>query len=256
MRDPSKTLIKTPFFMNQSNQNNFPQHIAIIPDGNRRWAREKGVSPWRGHYEGVKALERILNAADELDVFCFSFWGASVDNILERSKRETAVLKELFGINFGRLLKQKRIFEKEIRVNVLGEWRKYFPARIRKPIEELVETTKKHDKFFLNFFIMYDGRIEMVEAIKKIVAQKGRDKNLKITPELIKSSLYAAELPPVDLVIRTGVEGDPHNSAGFMMWDTAYSQLYFTKTLWPDFREKEFMEAIESYGKRERRMGA
>ncbi len=242
--------------MQQIKQDNLPKHIVVIPDGNRRWAREKGLNSWRGHYEGVKALEKILDATDNLDIFCFSFWGASVDNILERSKREAAVLKELFIIHFARLLKQRRIFEKEIRVNVFGEWQKYFPAKVKEPMGELINATKEYNNFFLNFFIMYDGRIEMVETIKKIVALSGRDKNLEITPELIKSNLYTFGLPPVDLVIRTGVEGDPHNSAGFMMWDTAYSQLYFTKTLWPDFGEKEFLKAIESYQKRERRMGA
>lgn len=235
---------------------NLPKHVAIIPDGNRRWAKNKGFISWRGHYEGVKRFIEVANKADELDVFCLSFWGASADNILERSKKEVMVLKELFKVHFGKLLKNKRIFEKKIRVNIFGEWNKHFSPRIRKPMEELIEKTRKHDKFFLNFFIMYDGRIEMIEAIKKIAELARQEKNLKITPELVKKNLYTAELPPVDLVIRTGAQGDPHNSAGFMMWDTSYSQLYFTDVLWPYFGAEEFERALDNYAERERRKGA
>ena len=175
---------------------------------------------------------------------------------MTRSKKEVMVLKELFRIQFGKLLKNRRIFEKEIRINIFGEWNNHFSPRIRKPMEELIEKTKKHNKFFLNFFIMYDGKIEMVETIKKIAGLARRDKNLKITPELVKKNLYTAGLPPVDLVIRTGVQGDPHNSAGFMMLETSYSQLYFTDVLWPDFDAGEFEKALKNYAKRERRKGA
>jgi undecaprenyl diphosphate synthase len=240
--------------MDMKNEN-LPKHVAIIPDGNRRWARKKDLIPWRGHYEGVKRFIEVANKADELDIFCLSFWGASADNILERSKTEVTILMELFRIHFGRLLKNKRIFEKEIRVNIFGEWEKHFSTRVKNPMREIIEKTKKHNKFFLNFFIMYDGRIEMVEAIKKIVDLGKKNKNLKITQDLIKENIYTAELPPVDIVIRTGAEGDPHNSAGFMMWETSYSQLYFTDVLWPDFGAEEFEKALENYAKRERRKG-
>lgn len=235
---------------------NLPRHVAIIPDGNRRWARSKNLSPWRGHYEGVKAFEKIAKLADELGLEYFSFWGASIDNILKRSKKEVAVLQELFRVHFGRLLKNKRIHGKETRVNIFGRWQDYFSARVKKPMAEIVEATKNYDNFFLNFFIMYDGVDEMVETIKKIVRQSKDQPNLKVTPELIKNNLFTKDLPPVDLLIRTGINGDPHNSAGFMMWDTAYSQLYFTETLWPAFSEKEFIGVLENYAKRERRMGA
>jgi undecaprenyl diphosphate synthase len=122
-------------------------------------------------------------------------------------------------------------------------------------MEELIKKTKKHNKGFLNFFIMYDGRIEMTEAVRRISELAKKDKNLKITVELVKEGLYTAELPFVDFVIRTGAEGDPHNSAGFMMWDTSYSQLYFTDVLWPDFGAEEFEKALRNYAGRERRRG-
>ena len=102
---------------------------------------------------------------------------------------------------------------------------------------------------------MYDGREEMIEAIRKIVKKSKAEPNIKITPELIKENLFTKDLPLVDFLIRTGVEGDPHNSAGFMMWDTSYSQLYFTETTWPDFKEKKLIEALRDYERRERRLG-
>lgn len=242
--------------MNNIKKENLPKHIVIIPDGNRRWAKRKGLHPWQGHREGVKTFEEILDLIDKLDIHCFSFWGASKDNILKRGKTEVAVLLELFRLHFSRLLKHKRIYEKEIRVNIFGEWQKYLAARIKKPMLEIMEKTKNYNKFFLNFFIMYDGREEMAETIKKIAKKSKNEPGLKITQELIKGNLYTKDLPAVDFLIRTGVEGDPHNSAGFMMWDTSYSQLYFTETTWPDFKEKKLMEALEDYKRRERRLGA
>jgi undecaprenyl diphosphate synthase len=238
------------------NTKNLPKHLAIIPDGNRRWAKRKGLHPWLGHREGAKNLEKVLDLIDKLDIFCFSFWAASKDNILKRDKKEVAMLLELFRTYFSRLLKHKRIYEKKVRVNIFGEWQKHFPARVKKPLEQIVEATKNHNGFFLNFFIMYDGREEMIGAIKKIVKQGKEQPNLKITADLIKNNLYTKGLPEVDFLIRTGVEGDPHNSAGFMMWDTSYSQLYFTETTWPAFDNKKLLEALRDYAKRERRKGA
>jgi undecaprenyl diphosphate synthase len=242
--------------MDSIKKENLPKHIVIIPDGNRRWAKKKGLRPWLGHKEGVKTFEEILHLVDKLDIYCFSFWGASKDNILKRNKAEVAILLELFRIHFSRLLKNKRIYEKGIRVSIFGEWEKHLSARIKKPMLELMEKTEKFDKFFLNFFIMYDGREEMAEAIKKIAKQSKEKPGFKITQKLIKENLYTRDLPAVDFLIRTGVEGDPHNSAGFMMWDTSYSQLYFTETTWPDFKKDKLIEVLKDYEKRERRLGS
>ncbi len=233
-----------------------PKHVVIIPDGNRRWARARNKNPWKGHYEGAKAVETILNVADRLDLKCVSIWTSSADNILKRSKIEVAVLLEIFRANFSRFLNYKRIHEKKVRVNIFGRWQEHFPKRVKKPLEKIIEETKNYNSYLLNFFMVYDGIDEMIEVVRRIVDQSKKDLRLKITTETIKKNLFTKDLPPVDLVVRTGVEGDPHNSAGFMMWDTAYSQLYFTETLWPDFGEEEFLKALEDYERRERRMGA
>lgn len=238
------------------NKESLPSHLVIIPDGNRRWAKKRGLHPWFGHRAGAKALEKILKIVDELDIFCFSFWAASRDNILKRSKKEVSFLLELFRINFNRLLKEKRIYEKKMKVNFFGDWQKYFPVRVKSPMEKLIEATKNYHDYFLNFFIMYDGQEEMLEAIRKIVKKSKGQPQLKITEQTLKENLLTKELPPVDFLIRTGVDNDPHWSAGFMMWDCAYSQFYFTKTFWPAFGQEEFLKALKDYQKRERRFGA
>ncbi|MBI4709379.1 MAG: di-trans,poly-cis-decaprenylcistransferase [Candidatus Portnoybacteria bacterium] len=233
-----------------------PKHIAIIPDGNRRWAKKKGFLPWVGHRFGVKSLEQILKAADDLNISCLTIWGGSYDNLTKRPEKETKFLKEIYRLHFKRLLKNKNIYKKKVRVDVFGRWQEVLSERVKKPIIEAIEKTKSHDQHFLNFLIGYNGTDEMMDSIKKIAKSARKEANLEITPELVKANLWTKNLPPVDLVIRTGVEGDPHNSNGFMMWDTSDSQFYFTETLWPDFSQEEFQEAIESYAKRERRLGA
>jgi len=235
---------------------NLPKHIAIIPDGNRRWAKKRGLPVWLGHRAGAKGFEKIAKAALDLGIFCLTFWGGSYDNLTKRPEKELKFLKEVYRVHFSRLLKNKEIYRDKVRVNVFGCWREILDERVKKPMEEVIEKTKTHNSRFLNFLIGYNGTSEMMEAIEKIVKKCKENQAFKITPQLVKENLWTKELPPVDLVIRTGLEGDPHWSNGFMMWDTADSQFYFTETLWPDFSEKEFIKSIESYSKRERRLGA
>jgi len=235
---------------------NLPKHIAIIPDGNRRWAKNKGLPVWEGHRSGAKNFEKIAKAVLDMGLYCLTFWGGSYDNLTKRPERELKFLKEIYRVNFSRLLKNKDIFRQKTRVNIFGHWRELLSERIKKPMEEIIKKTKEHNNKLLNFLIGYNGTHEIIEAVKKISKIANQDKNADITPELIKANLWTCDLPPVDLVIRTGAEGDPHWSNGFMMWDTADSQFYFTDTFWPEFSERELLKAIENYLKRERRLGA
>lgn len=237
------------------NIKNLPQHIVAIPDGNRRWARQKNLHSWLGHKAGAKNLEKILAVVRDMNLPCFSFWGASRDNITKRPDQEVKFLLELFRSYFAKLIKRKDIYRMDIRVNIFGAWPELFPTRIKKPMTALIEATKNHSSRTLNFFIAYDGKDEMVRATKAVVQQAKKKKGLKITSQLIKANLWTKDLPPVDLVIRTGVQNDPHLSAGFMMWDCADAQLYFTKILWPDFGPKEFTKVIKDFSKKERRFG-
>jgi len=232
----------------------FPKHIALIPDGNRRWAKRRKLSPWLGHQEGLKALEKILEKALELKVPYFTFWGSSWDNLTKRPKREVNFLIKVYNQGLKKILKEKRVHQHKVKVRIIGRWSKILPSNTKKLIKEVTKLTKNYQKHHLTFLLAYDGRDEMIDCIKNII--KKRIPPQKITPQIIKEHLWTKDLPPVDLIIRTGCENDPHNSAGFMMWETAYSQWYFTKTLFPDFSPQEFIKALKSYSQRERRLGA
>jgi len=234
---------------------NIPNHVAIIPDGNRRWARKRGIKAWLGHREGVKAFEKILDKSRELKIPYFTFWGGSWDNLTKRSKIEINFLFKVYTEQFKRVADDKRIHQNKVKINVLGRWKEILPKETQEAIERAMEVTKSYNNFFLTFLLAYDGTDEMLDCVQKI-AKISQDKKIKISKNLIKENLWTKDLPPVDLIIKTGCESDPHNSAGFMMWDTIYSQLYFTQTLFPAFSPKEFEQIIEDYSKRERRLGA
>ncbi|MBI2052841.1 MAG: di-trans,poly-cis-decaprenylcistransferase [Candidatus Ryanbacteria bacterium] len=223
------------------------RHVAIIPDGNRRWAKARGKAPWLGHKEGIKTYEQVLKKALDLNIYCLSFWGMSVDNIEKREPREVKFLLGYFARNFIKALRSKELAKHDVRVSILGEWRKRFPRMLARLAERLITETKERKRHIINLLLCYDGKTEMEEAFRK--AQVSKKPNT--SP---KNFLLTSSLPPVDLVIRTG--GDPHLSAGFMMWDTADAQLHFSNKLWPDFTPQDFEKAIKDFLSRERRFGA
>ena len=235
---------------------NIPKHVAIIPDGNRRWARKKGFKPWIGHREGVNHFEKVLNKALELKIPYLTFWGGSWDNLTKRAKIEVNFLFKVYTEQFKRIINDKRIHQNKVKVNVFGRWREILPKETQRAIEEAIEATKNYNKYFFTFLLAYNGTDEMMDCIQKIARLNNPNKTIKVNQNLIKENLWTKDLPQVDLVIRTGCGGDPHLSAGFMMWDTAYSQLYFTDTLFPDFSSKEFEKIVKDYSKREKRLGS
>ncbi|MDD3498144.1 MAG: polyprenyl diphosphate synthase [Candidatus Moranbacteria bacterium] len=232
-------------------KNSLPNHIAIIPDGNRRWAKKKGLKPWDGHEEGAKKIEELARAALNMKIRNISFWGSSLGNLERRPLKEKRALLGIYERYFRKLIDSKEVHDNEARINVIGRWREYFPEKLKKILEEGIERTKNYKKFTLNFFLAYSGDDEMLEAVKKIV-NKFREE-AEITRKTIKENLMTKDLPAVDLLIRTG--GDPHLSAGFMMWDIADAQLYFSDEFFPEFGAERLKEAVEDYKKRERRMG-
>jgi len=229
-------------------------HVALIPDGNRRWARKRGLFPWQGHIEGTKTLEKILEKAWKMKIPYFTFWGMSADNVLKRPKKEVEVLFSIFKRQFKKLAKSKEIQKEGVKINVFGLWKKLFSENVKTAIEEAIEKTKENENSNLTFLLAYSGTEEMLEAIKKIV-KKAKKEGIETTEKTLLENLWTGSLPPVDLVIRTGCEGDPHNSAGFMMWHTTYSQFYLTRTFFPDFSPEEFEKAVKDFLKRERRFG-
>ncbi|MBU0649198.1 di-trans,poly-cis-decaprenylcistransferase [Patescibacteria group bacterium] len=233
---------------------NIPQHVAIIPDGNRRWARKKGFQPWIGHRAGSSAMENLCEKALELKIPYLTIWGASWDNLTKRSKPEVNFLFEVFTDKFKKLAKDKSVHEDKVKISVLGPWQKILPNETQQAINRAVDATKDYNNYHLTFLLAYDGRQEMVDCVRKI-SESNKSQDMKIDADLVKQNLWTSDLPPVDFLIRTGSAQDPHNSAGFMMWHTAHSQLYFTETFFPDFQGPELEAAVENYSKRERRMG-
>lgn len=222
-------------------------HVAIIPDGNRRWARKHGKAPWLGHKEGIKAYENILKKALELNIFCISFWGMSVDNITKREALEVKFLLGYFAENLMKAIKSKDLEKHDVQISILGEWRSQFPKKLVALGEKAIAETKNRKKHIVNLLLCYDGKSEMQRAFELAL----KTKSPLTSP---KKFLLTKDLPPVDLVIRTG--GDPHLSAGFMMWDVADAQLHFSDTLWPDFTPHDFEIAVADFLKRDRRFGA
>ena len=230
-----------------------PQHIVVVPDGNRRWAKKRGLPSFFGHKEGAKTTEKLLKAVLDLKIPYFTFWGSSLDNIAKRPAQEVQFLLKLFERYFKKLANSKEVNQNKIKINILGRWRELFPESVKQAMEEAIKKTKDYKNYQWTFLIAYSGVDEMTAAIQKITELRIKNRELRINKELIKNNLWTKDLPAVDLVIRTG--GEPHWSAGMMMWDVADSQLYFTETLYPDFSVEEFKKAINKYGQIERRMG-
>lgn len=235
----------------EKNRENLPIHVAIIPDANRRWARERGLSPWKGHEAGAENFEKLISYSLKKGIKCLSIWGSSIDNLTKRPLEEKRALLDIYERYFTKMLEGQEIHENEVQVNFIGNWEAQFPGSLKKIIHAVIEKTKNYQKRILNFMLAYGGIDDMLSAIEKINAKCER--GAKITTEMVKENLMTAKIPAVDYMIRTG--GEPHNSAGFMMWDVADSQLYFSSEKFPDFTPEKFEEALEEYARRERRFG-
>lgn len=236
---------------NIKKESNLPRHIAIIPDGNRRWAKEKGMESWKGHEFGAANIEQLARWAFDNGIFALSFWGSSLENLQKRPLLEKQSLLGIYEDYFKRLIISEDIHRNSVRINVIGRWDEQFPISLKRIIMEGVQKTAHYDQHELNFFLAYSGDDEMLSAVREI-AKSGIEPE-KISSQTIKDNLMTSKLPQVDFLIRTG--GEPHLSAGFMMWDIANAQLYFSEKYFPDFKEIELIEAINEYESREQRKG-
>ncbi len=237
--------------MTDSSLLHLPRHLVIIPDGNRRWAAERGLEPWKGHEAGAENTEKLVREARRLGVREISFWGSSLENLTKRPLAESRALLQIYETYFKKLLTSEDIHRDKAKIRFIGHWEEQFPESLKKVLYECLEATKDYDQYFLNFFLAYSGDDEMKLAMEK-VAQDLKPGE-KVTDTLVKDHLMTKDLPPVDFLVRTG--GEPHLSAGFMMWDMANAQLFFSEKLYPDFDEKALQEALEDYSNRARRFG-
>lgn len=226
------------------------KHIAVIPDGNRRWARKKGVSLLEGYKKGIEKLGNLLRWCKDSNIRMLTLWGFSTENI-GRERKETRSLFSLFDSKLGEALESDEYHRKKVRVRFLGN-KSMFPKSVRQKIEKLENSTKKYNSFSLNILLGYGGRREIVDGVSSIIedAKKGRIKS--VDEKLISSYLYTKGLPDPDLIIRTSGE---QRLSGFLPWQSAYSELYFSKKLWPDFSKADFKKAVNAYSKRKRRFG-
>ena len=229
------------------NKDNIPNHIAIIMDGNRRWARAHHLPEMKGHEVGSEALEEIVEAAEKLGVKTVTVYALSTENIKERAKREVLGLFNL--MKKGYHSKLKKMMENGVRVTILGEVHG-LPDTIKKIISEVRKTYIKNESIKLNIALNYGGKKELICAIKEIVKQ-GIDIT-RINETLIEKHLYTNGQPDPELVIRTGGRSRLSN---FLLWQTAYSEFYFTYTLWPDFNASELKKAIIWYQSQKRNFG-
>jgi undecaprenyl diphosphate synthase len=234
------------------------KHVAIIPDGNRRWAKAKGLEPWIGHQVGAENARRILEEAKELEIPYFTLWIASLDNLIKRPKLEVDFLCQVFADYFTRLSREPEVHKNEVRIRAYGLLEEVFPQDVVAAVREAEKKTASYGRHHLSFLMGYDGQVEMIKAVEKIVAKAlvANPHPKPVTKELILENLWTSDLPPVDLLIRTGTDDEPHWSGGLLMWQTAYSQFYFTNTYFPEFSKEEFRKAVQDYEKRERRLGA
>ena len=169
---------------------NIPKHVAVIPDGNRRWARKKGLKPWIGHQEGVNYFEKVLDKAIELKIPYLTFWGGSYDNLTKRPKIELNFLFKVYTAQFKRIIIDERIRKNQVKVNVLGRWREILPKETQQAIGEAMKATKDYNKYFLTFLLAYNGTDEMMYCVQKI-ADLAKQKPVKIVDELRSSPPFA-----------------------------------------------------------------
>lgn len=224
-----------------------PKHVAIIMDGNRRWAREKGLSINEGHEAGARNLEKIVRKAQELGVKHLTVYTLSTENWRKRTEKE---VRGIFNLLLRMVKEKRKQYGKEgVKLFVLGNFQA-FPRKVARAISEMLKIVLKHERIRVNLALNYGGRDEIVRAVQEIIKEGIPPE--KVNEEVISDHLYTNGQPDPDLIIRTGGEIRLSN---FLLWQMSYSELYFTDTLWPDFGPEELEKAILECQKRQRRFG-
>lgn len=231
-------------------QGQVPSHIAIIMDGNGRWAKSRGNIRTQGHKAGVDSVRDITEACAQIGVKYLTLYAFSTEN-WGRPKMEVNALMRLLA----RSLRQEaeNLNENNIRLETIGQIDR-FPKKCQRELKEAMELTKDNDRLQLCLALSYSGRWDITEAVKKL-AHQVKDGDIEpedINDEMISAHLSTADIPDPELIIRTSGE---YRLSNFLLWQLAYSELYITETYWPDFRRKELYKAIQSFQKRERRFG-
>ncbi|MDO4728009.1 MAG: isoprenyl transferase [Bacteroidota bacterium] len=236
--------------LDKIDKTNLPEHIAIIMDGNGRWAKQRGKLRVFGHQNGQKAVQRTIETCARLQIKHLTLYAFSTEN-WNRPKAEVEALMKLLV----KAIKTEiaRLHQNNIKFEVIGNIND-LPKSVREPLDEAINKTKDNTGMLLSVALSYGSREELVRCVK-VISEKVKNNLISvedIDELVINQHLYTQNLPDVDLLIRTSGE---HRISNFLLWQIAYSELYFTEVLWPDFEEKNLYEAIISYQKRERRFG-
>ena len=229
---------------------NLPKHIAIIMDGNRRWAKEKGLTTKEGHKAGANALENISTFCNKLGIKYLTVYAFSTEN-WKRSKEEVSALMAILKLHLDSFFKEKN--KQNIRIKIAGDI-EGLSKSLQNSIKKAIETTKNNTGLTLNIAFNYGGRPEIIRAVKQI-AQKIKSQEIDvddINEELISNNLYTAGQPDPDLLIRTSNE---LRTSNFLPWQLVYTEFYFPDKNWPEFEEEDLLEAIRVYQNRNRRFG-
>jgi len=231
-----------------------PEHVAIILDGNRRWASRRSLNPWIGHHYGAEKIEELLRWCLDLDVKSITLYAFSTENF-QRSPKEVEVIMRIAEEKLREILENESIHKNKVRVKAIGRL-DLLPKKLQEMIRRVEESTKDYDERFLNVALAYGGRAEIVDATRKI-AQKVESGELtpeEINEQLFEKYLYTAHMPKQDpdLIIRTSGE---ERLSGFLSWQSAYSELCFLDINWPDFRRIDLLRAVRTYQRRKRRFG-
>ena len=232
--------------MIEIDKKNLPKHIAITMDGNGRWAKAKGKNRVFGHKNGVTAVRETVESAVENNIEFLTLYAFSTENWL-RPKLEVSSLMNLLVSSI--IDETKTLMSNDIKLMAIGDINK-IPKIAKNKLDSVIEKTKNNSKMSLILAISYSGRWEILNAVKKII-KNNVDEN-EINEHLFKQYLDTKNVPDPELVIRTSGE---HRISNFLLWQIAYSELYFTTVLWPEFRKKDFINAIVEYQKRDRRFG-
>ena len=236
--------------MEELDKTNIPKHIAIILDGNRRWAKNNGLTTLQGHTEGFDNLERIAKYCNQIGIKFLTVYAFSTEN-WKRSKDEVAWLMRIFKNNVDRYLQRKNT--ENIRIRIIGE-KENVPEELKPRIENIMKKTENNTGLTLNICFNYGGRAEIVHSCKEI-AKKVKSGEIRIDDideNLISQNIYTAGQPDPDLMIRTSKE---LRTSNFLPWQLTYTEFYFPDKFWPEFREEDLIEAIKEYQKRNRRFG-
>jgi len=225
-----------------------PYHVAIITDGNRRWARKRGLSPLQGHLAGYKNFQRILRYCQKRGVKVLTAFGFSSEN-WKRSKKEVDYLMKLLENGLSNEKDMKEIHEAGVKMKIIGQKEK-LPKSLQKAIKKVENLTKNNKKFLVNLAVSYGGKWDILQAVQKIIKKKIPAE--KVTEDMVGKYITTTGSPEPDLVIRAGGE---RRLSNFLLWQTAYSELYFTKKLWPELSEKELDKAFNDFADRNRRFG-